>query len=122
MWRIGTITPQYRQCMNNILNLYEQPYNRQEPVVCVDEKSKQLLDPLRPKFPLKPGQSTLVDYEYERKGTRNLFVAICCGRTFSRMATGTGDMPSQKGGFCSLYSSTAARSLSQSQTGTFSVR
>ena len=76
MWCIGNITPQYRQRMYNVLDLYERPYNAQEPVVCVDEKSKQLLAPLRPKLPLKPGQSTKVDYEYERKGTRNLFVAV----------------------------------------------
>lgn len=76
MWCIGNITPQYRQRMYNLLDLYERPYNAEEPVVCVDEKSKQLLAPLRPKLPVKPGQVTKVDYEYERKGTRNLFVAV----------------------------------------------
>lgn len=76
MWCIGKITPQYRQRMYDVLDLYGQPYNSQEPVVCVDEKSKQLLAPLRPKLPLKPGQSAKEDYEYERKGTRNLFVAV----------------------------------------------
>lgn len=76
MWCIGNITPQYRQRMYDILDLYEQPYNAQQPVVCVDEKSKQLLARLRSKLPLKAGQPTKVDYEYERKGTRNLFVAV----------------------------------------------
>jgi hypothetical protein len=76
MWCIGNITPQYRQRMYNVLNLYERAYNWEEPVVCVDEKSKQLLAPLRPKLPLKPGQPVKEDYEYERKGTRNLFVAV----------------------------------------------
>src|SRR5512147_1581352 len=76
MWCIGNITPQYRQRMYDILDLYEQPYNAQQPVVCVDEKSKQFLAPLRSKLPLKAGQPTKVDYEYERKGTRNLFVAV----------------------------------------------
>lgn len=76
MWCIGNITPQYRQRMYNLLDLYERPYNAQGPVVCVDEKSKQLLAPVRPKLPVKPGQSLKVDYEYERKGTRNLFVAV----------------------------------------------
>jgi hypothetical protein len=42
MWCIGKITPQYRQRMYNLLDLYAQPYNREEPVVCIDEKSKQL--------------------------------------------------------------------------------
>jgi hypothetical protein len=76
MWCIGKITPQYRQRMYNILDLYQRSYNSDEPVVCVDEKSKQLLAALRPNLPLKPGQPTKVDYEYERQGTRNLFVAV----------------------------------------------
>ena len=76
MWCIGKITSQYRQRMYEVLDLYEQPYNRDEPVVCIDEKSKQLLAPVRPELPVKPGQSAKVDYEYERKGTRNLFVAV----------------------------------------------
>lgn len=76
MWCIGKITPQYRQRMYNVLALYQQSYNSDEPVVCVDEKSKQLIAPIRPHLPLKPGQPTKVDYEYERKGTRNLFVAV----------------------------------------------
>jgi hypothetical protein len=76
MWCIGTITPQYRQRMYHLLDLYALPYNRDEPVVCVDEKSKQLLASKRPELPIKPGQALKVDYEYERKGTRNLFVAV----------------------------------------------
>jgi hypothetical protein len=43
MWCIGQMTPQYRQRMYHLLDLYQLPYNREEPVVCVDEKSKQLL-------------------------------------------------------------------------------
>jgi len=62
--------------MYNLLDLYQLPYNRDEPVVCVDEKSKQLLAHKHPDIPLKPGQTTKVDYEYERKGTGNLFVAV----------------------------------------------
>lgn len=76
MWCIGKITPQYRQRMYDVLDLYERPYDRDEPVVCVDEKSKQLLAAVRPSLPLKPGQISKEDYEYERKGTRNLFVAV----------------------------------------------
>lgn len=76
MWCIGKITPLYRQRMYNLLDLYARPYNREEPVVCIDEKSKQLLAPIRPNLPLKPSRTEKVDYEYERKGTRNLFVAV----------------------------------------------
>jgi len=73
---IGQMTPQYRQRMYHLLDLYQLPYNREEPVVCVDEKSKQLLASKHPNLPLKPGQAIKVDYEYERQGTRNLFVAV----------------------------------------------
>lgn len=76
MWCIGQLTPQYRQRMYEVLDLYARPYNPDEPVVCVDEKSKQLLAPKHPALPIKPGKPGKVDYEYERKGTRNLFVAV----------------------------------------------
>lgn len=76
MWCIGKITAQYRQRMYDVLDLYQRTYNRDEPVVCVDEKSKQLLASVRCDLALKAGQPTKVDYEYERKGTRNLFVAV----------------------------------------------
>ena len=76
MWCIGEISPQYRSRMYALLGLYDLPYNREEPVVCVDEKSKQLLAAKRPALKVKPGQTHKDDYEYERKGTRNLFVAV----------------------------------------------
>lgn len=76
MWCIGQLTPQYRQRMYAVLDLYQRPYNCAEPVVCVDEKSKQLLAAKHPDLPVKPGYPCKIDYEYERKGTRNLFVAV----------------------------------------------
>lgn len=76
MWCIGKITSQYRQRMYDLLELYQLPYNQEEPVVCVDEKSKQLLAAIRPAIDIKPGFPRKEDYEYERKGTRNLFVAV----------------------------------------------
>jgi hypothetical protein len=62
--------------MYHLLDLYQLPSNRDDPVVCVDEKSKQLLASKRPDLPIKPGQVIKIDDEYERKGTRNLFVAV----------------------------------------------
>ena len=76
MWCIGKLTPQYRTRMYDVLDLYHQPYNPDEPVVCVDEKSKQLLSDTRVPLACKPGASSKQDYEYERHGTRNLFVAV----------------------------------------------
>ncbi len=76
MWCIGKLTPQYRQRMYDVLDLYHRPYNPDEPVVCVDEKSKQLLADTRVAIARKPGAPLKQDYEYERRGTRNLFVAV----------------------------------------------
>jgi hypothetical protein len=76
MWCIGKLTPEYRRRMYNVLDLYARPYDPQEPVICVDEKSKQLLAETRVPLAMKPGHPQKVDYEYERRGTRNLFVAV----------------------------------------------
>lgn len=76
MWCIGQLTPQYRARIYDVLDLYALPYNRDEPVVCVDEKSKQLLGDTRVPLACKPGAASKHDYEYERRGTRNLFVAV----------------------------------------------
>jgi hypothetical protein len=62
--------------MYRLLNLYNKPYNPAIPVVCFDEKSKQLLEDSRIPIPMKPGQVKKYDYEYRRKGTCNIFVAI----------------------------------------------
>jgi hypothetical protein len=76
MWCIGRITDEYRERMYDLLGLYAQPYAAAEPVVCLDEKSKQLLAQSRPPRPARPGQVAKEDYEYRRAGTRNLFVAV----------------------------------------------
>jgi DDE superfamily endonuclease len=76
MWCIGALTAQYRQRMYDLLALYAQPFRSQEPVVCVDEKSKQLLRDTRAALPVQPGAPAKQDYEYARAGTCNLFVAV----------------------------------------------
>jgi len=76
MWCVGKITAQYRERMYSLLELYARPYNAQEPVVCMDEKSKQLLDQTRAELPARPGRSAKQDYEYKRHGTCNIFVAV----------------------------------------------
>lgn len=62
--------------MNEILELYERPYNSLEPVIGVDEKGKQLLEDARSPLPLAPIYGLREDYHYIRHGTRNLFVGI----------------------------------------------
>jgi len=76
MWCIGRITAEYRERMYGLLGIYARSYNAQEPVICVDEKSKQLLRQTRSPLPLQPGRCTKEDYEYRRAGTRNIFVAV----------------------------------------------
>jgi predicted Fe-S protein YdhL (DUF1289 family) len=76
MWCIGRITTEYRDRMYDLLGLYAKPYDPAEPVVCLDEKSKQLLQQTRSPLPAAPGQIAKEDYEYKRAGTRNLFVAV----------------------------------------------
>lgn len=76
MWCVGNLTEEYRSRMYNLLELYARPFRSREPVVCVDEKSKQLLSHWRMPLPIKPGKPLKEDYEYVRTGNCNLFVAI----------------------------------------------
>lgn len=76
MWCVARITVEYRERMYALLDLYAQPYNAEEPVICLDEKSKQLLADKRQPIAMEPGRPGKEDYEYTRKGTRNLFVAV----------------------------------------------
>jgi len=62
--------------MYDLLALYAKAYQAEEPVVCVDEKSKQLLEQTRQPLAGKAGSVAKEDYEYKRTGTRNLFVAV----------------------------------------------
>lgn len=62
--------------MYRLLNLYNRAYDPKFPVVCFDEKSKQLLDDSRTPIPMKPGRVQKYDYEYRRNGTCNIFVAV----------------------------------------------
>lgn len=76
MWCITEITPQYRERMYRLLDLYQEDYDPMRPVVCIDEKSKQLLEEVRKPIPMKRGHAGKYDYEYRRNGTRNIFIAV----------------------------------------------
>ncbi|MGQ0543963.1 MAG: hypothetical protein ACT4P3_01340 [Betaproteobacteria bacterium] len=62
--------------MYDLLELYARPYRAQEPVICIDEKSKQLIGDSRAPLPMKPAAPAKYDYEYIRKGTCDVFVAV----------------------------------------------
>jgi hypothetical protein len=76
MWCIGTLTEEYRDRMYDLLALYAKPLRRDEPVICIDEKSLQLLGHSRKPLPMAAHAPAKQDYEYVRNGTTNLFVAI----------------------------------------------
>ena len=61
--------------MEDLLDLYAEPYDHRRPVVCFDETSTQLLAETRPSLPPRPGIPLRQDYEHRREGVRNLFLA-----------------------------------------------
>jgi hypothetical protein len=68
------ITPEFLKNMEDVLILYEKPYDKKEPVLCFDEKSKQLIKDTRKTKSAREGKPKRRDYEYKRNGTRNIFV------------------------------------------------
>jgi hypothetical protein len=62
--------------MEDVLAVYEKPYNSAEPVVCLDEKPVSLHADVRPPIPAAPGRIAKRDNEYERCGTANVFCAV----------------------------------------------
>ena len=76
MWCIQTIDAIFRTCMYDVLDLYDESYDPKRPLVNLDEKPKQLLGEKRLAIPMKPGSPEKYDYEYVRKGTANIFIAV----------------------------------------------
>ncbi len=68
--------------MEDVLDVYTRPYDPRRPLVCFDEMPEQLLADVRPPLPPesareeRPGRPARADYEYERRGTANLFL-VC---------------------------------------------
>ena len=60
--------------MEDVLDLYAEPYDTRRPKVNFAEKSVQLIAETRTSLPAQPGQPARIDYEYQRNGTANLFV------------------------------------------------
>ena len=60
--------------MEDVLEVYHRPYDEKNPVVCLDEASKQLVGEAVQPIPAHPGQPERFDYEYVRNGTANLFM------------------------------------------------
>lgn len=87
MWCVPKIDAEYASRMEAVLDIYEIPYNPQQPMICVDEKPVQLIADKRDPIPLKEGRQRKVDYEYKRNGTANVFCAVepLAGKYFNKV-------------------------------------
>jgi hypothetical protein len=62
--------------MEDVLEVYARPYDPARPVICLDEKSKELHGQIREPLPLAPGKVRREDSEYVRNGVANLFLWV----------------------------------------------
>lgn len=62
--------------MEDVLDIYELPYNKDIPVVCMDEKPYQLLGEARESWAMRPGDNKKIDSEYTRNGTCSIFAFV----------------------------------------------
>jgi hypothetical protein len=60
--------------MEDILDLYESQHTPEEPMICMDEAAKQLLQDDLPPLPMEPGRPIREDYHYERRGVQPIFM------------------------------------------------
>jgi hypothetical protein len=65
---------EYVACMEDVLTVYERPYDPAAPVVCMDEQPVQFTKETRQPIPAAAGRPARVDYEYERNGTAAIFM------------------------------------------------
>lgn len=61
--------------MEDVLEVYQRPYDARFPQVCLDETSRQHLSDVEPALPVRLGSCEKIDYEYEREGVSNVFMA-----------------------------------------------
>lgn len=76
MWCVAELNEDYISRMEDVLETYEQPYDPEEPVVCLDEKPIALHADIRSPSAATPGREARQDSEYERCGTANVFCAV----------------------------------------------
>jgi DDE superfamily endonuclease len=73
-WCLPEVNAEFVAAREDVLELYAEPYDPTRPKVNFDEASKQLIAETRQPLPPGPGQPQRYDYEYQRNGTRNLFI------------------------------------------------
>jgi hypothetical protein len=60
--------------MEDVLDVYKRPFDPKKPMVCFDERPKQLVGEIRVPISIKPGKPLRYDYEYKRNGVSNIFM------------------------------------------------
>jgi hypothetical protein len=75
-WCIGDITSEFLWRMEKILDLYEQPYDPNRPLICFDERPCQLIDDVLAPLAMEPGKPKREDTQYKRKGVCSLLIAF----------------------------------------------
>jgi len=70
------MTSEFIWRMEDVLDLYEQPYDPKRPVICFDERPCQLIGDAIIPIPIKPGSPKKEHYEYIRNGTCCIFLAF----------------------------------------------
>jgi hypothetical protein len=75
-WCIGTPSATYVAKMEDVLDVYQRPYDPKRPVVCFDEGGKELRGTPQGTLPMQAGQPMREDYEYERLGKANVFLSL----------------------------------------------
>lgn len=74
MWCIPEVSAEYVAAMEDVLDLYEEPYDERRPMVCFDESPRQLIAEVRERIPAAPGRTECFDVEYKRNGVRDLMM------------------------------------------------
>jgi DDE superfamily endonuclease len=62
--------------MEEVLDLYEEPYDPRRPMICFDERPYQMLSEVRDPLPMAPGKVRRFDSEYEREGNAYVHMAF----------------------------------------------
>ena len=76
MWCIGDLDETYINRMEDVLKVYEKPYNPSRPLICIDEKLVPLIGDKKDRKPAKPGSTAKIDYEYTHNGSLNVFCGV----------------------------------------------
>ncbi|MDR3228286.1 MAG: hypothetical protein LBT53_02565 [Puniceicoccales bacterium] len=66
----------FAAAMDDVLAVYQMPYDAHVPLICMDESSKQLIGEVHPPIGVAPGHGQVLDREYVRNGVGSIFVGI----------------------------------------------